>query len=168
MKRVYILTIGLLLLSTCLLLAETKLYFSPKDNISAVLVSEIVKAKRTIDIAIFGFTDLDIAQALIDADKKGLVVRVYRDKLQSSEKKQKEVNRMLQEAGISLRIKPTGILMHMKTMIIDGKTLVTGSYNWSDGAKKQDNDLSVCNDPCEVLPQYINKFKEMGFVYAGK
>lgn len=168
MKKACLWAVMLVLVSTCFLIAENKVYFSPKDNVSAIIVSEIAQAKHTIDIAIFGFTDLDIAQALIDADRKGLVVRVYRDKLQSSEKKQKEVNRLLQESGISLRIKPTGILMHMKAMIIDGKILVTGSYNWSDGAKKQDNDLSICSDPCEVLPQYINKFKEMGFVYAGK
>lgn len=145
--------------------AENTVFFSPGDNISKIITLEIAKANKSIDVAIFGFTDLDIAYALIKKHQQGVKVRVYRDKLQSKESGQKALNKLLVDAGIPLRVKETGILMHMKCMIVDGKTLLTGSYNWSAGAKKQDNDFIICDAPCSILPVYKEKFKEMGFEY---
>lgn len=156
----------LVFLLTAAAFGETRIFFSPLDNVSRVIVDEISEAQHSIDVAIFGFTDLEIMNALIAAKQRGVLVRIYRDKLQSKESKQKAVNKSLQDNKIPVRIKTTGFLMHMKCMIIDDRTLVTGSYNWSEGAKKQDNDLMICEAPCNILPKYKSKFKEMGFEYG--
>lgn len=139
----------------------TTVYFSPEDNVSAQLVRIIGTAQEMVQVAIFGFTDNDIAMALVEAKQRGVDVKVYRDKLQSKEKNQIRINKLLTDNKIPLKIKSTGILMHMKMVLIDGKSVVTGSYNWSEGAKKQDNDLIVCLAPCPLYQNYNKKFQEM-------
>lgn len=134
-------------------------YFSPEDDVSAQLVRLIGTAKEQINVAIFGFTDEAIAQALIEAKQRGVAVQVYRDKLQSKEKNQTRINKLLTDNKIPLKIKQSGLLMHMKMLLIDGKDVITGSYNWSEGAKKQDNDLIVCLSPCPLYADYNKKFQ---------
>lgn len=152
----------LLVISFCVLIyADTKVYFSPLDNCSDIIVREIGKATKSVDVAIFGFTDKAIADSLVLAKKRGVKVYVYRDRLQSKESKQKAINKYMADNGIPVQIKQTGILMHMKMLIVDGSTVVTGSYNWSEGAKKQDNDLIICDAPCPAVDVYLSKYQDM-------
>jgi cardiolipin hydrolase len=71
------------------------------------------------------------------------------------------LNKLLIDNAVPLRIKKSGILMHLKMMIVDNKHVLTGSYNWSEEAKKQDNDLIMCLDPCPLVTLYNKKFDEM-------
>ena len=43
------------------------------------MVAYIKKAKKTLDLAIFSFTNDDLANAIIDAHKRGVAVRIITD-----------------------------------------------------------------------------------------
>ena len=45
----------------------------------AKMVAYIKKAKKTLDLAIFSFTNDDLANAIIDAHKRGVAVRIITD-----------------------------------------------------------------------------------------
>lgn len=142
---------------------EDEVLFSPEQ--SQQIVQRLVRvadlAQTTLDVAIFGFTDLDVANALVMAKKRGVKVRVYRDKTQESGKAQHVITNILEKAGIEVKIKETSALMHMKLMISDSVRYATGSYNWSAGAKGQDNDLYVCWSGCAFVADYQTKFQRM-------
>ncbi len=60
-----------------------------------------------------------------------------------------------------MKVKASRDLMHLKSYVIDGALLRTGSANWSPtGLKRQDNDLQYEADPA-LAKQFEARFAEM-------
>ncbi len=57
--------------------------------------------------------------------------------------------------------------MHMKTMIIDDKTVITGSYNFSENAEANDENLLVINSR-PAAKAYGAYFDALYTAYGGK
>jgi len=102
------------------------------------------------------FTDKEIALPLIDAQKRGVKVRVYLDRSQIESTY--SVSRLLVQKGIKVRISTNNYIMHNKFAIIDNRLLLTGSYNWTFSANsRNDENLIVIDDP-EVISIFQNQF----------
>jgi len=153
----------ILLLTTILIsqfflisLAETEVYFSLYDNPQKEIIRNINQAQAFINIAMYIFTDKEIALPLINAQKRGVKVRVYLDKEQVDYKYSQ--SRFLVQKGIKTRITTNNYIMHHKFAIIDNRLLLTGSYNWTFSANnRNDENLMVIDDP-EVIEIFQNQF----------
>jgi len=107
------------------------------------------------------FTDKEIALPLIDAQKRGVKVRVYLDRSQIESTY--SVSRLLVQKGIKVRISTNNYIMHNKFAIIDNRLLLIGSYNWTFSANnRNDENLIVIDDP-EVIARYQNQFEKIWF-----
>lgn len=160
-----------------------KTLFSPDDGIKDIQIDLIEHEQESLDIAIFSFTDQDTAQAIIDAHKRGVKVRVVSDRGSSVGEYSKIF--MIRRSGIPVYICPKAIekqtdfdetkfddkavsspLMHNK-FIIFGKTvhnkqlLWTGSFNFtrSANAKNQEN-VIIISDTAAIL-SYKNQFEKL-------
>ena len=113
--------------------------FSPAGQTESNIVNAINFTRESADIAVFSFYSLDIAGAVVNAHKRGVKVRVVLDRVQAS---QSEVGKVLFDNGIPFRwsqgFAGKGV-MHNKYAVLDGKLLMTGSFNWSTNA--QDNNF---------------------------
>jgi len=153
----------ILLLTTILIsqfflisLAKTEVYFSLSDNPQKIIIKNINQAEAFINIAMYVFTDKEIALPLIDAQKRGVKVRVYLDRSQIESTY--SVSRLLVQKGIKVRISTNNYIMHNKFAIIDNRLLLTGSYNWTFSANsRNDENLIVIDDP-EVISIFQNQF----------
>ena len=143
-------------------------HYSPRENLEAIDVAMIDRAKRTIDIAMYSFTDRAIAEALLRAARRGVRIRIYRDRIQVRDRGDKTRRLLESRAGrehITVRVKRNSSrnIMHLKAYLIDASLLRTGSANWSppgEGAycrrgrrsrwSQQDNNLFLTRDPREV------------------
>jgi hypothetical protein len=104
-------------------------FFSPGGGIAARIVQEIQRAGASIDIAIYTFTETEIADALVVAKNRGVAIRIIADSEEAIGAA--SVVPRLQNAGFQLK-RTAGIgtgIMHNKYAIFDGRALVTGSYN---------------------------------------
>ena len=54
--------------------------FSPQGKCSAHILREIEQAKKELLVAVYAFTRDDLAQALVQAKKRGVVVQVVVDR----------------------------------------------------------------------------------------
>ena len=112
----------------------------------------------------YSFTDREIAEELANLARKGVRVRVYRDRTQFQEEGRSDgvtATSILLAAGVEVRVKGARDLMHLKSYAIDGRLLRTGSANWSPtGLKRQDNDVRYESSP-EATEQFEEKFTEM-------
>ena len=119
---------------------------------------------RSGDVAMYSFTDLELAEELATLARKGVRVRVYRDREQFQQEAQwgrVTTISILVAAGIEVRIKGARDLMHCKSYAIDGRMLRSGSANWSPtGLKRQDNDVRYEASP-EAVERFERKFEEM-------
>ncbi|KEO84241.1 phospholipase D-like domain-containing protein [Tumebacillus flagellatus] len=113
-----------------------------------VLEQQINTAQKTLDIAIYSLTEKGIVQSILDAKKRGVKVRLITDKQQMAGKSQAEQLKNLAKAGIPIKYNSHSGLMHLKVSIIDGTECTTGSFNYSNQAST-DNDevLLVVKDP---------------------
>ncbi len=121
------------------------------------------RAKVSIDVAMYSFTDWELAEELGRLARSGVRVRVYRDSVQSEQESQHGLSttQILLAAGVQVKVKASRDLMHLKSYAIDGALLPTGSANWSPtGLKRQDNDLRYEVDPA-LARQFEARFSEM-------
>ena len=102
------------------------------------------------------FTDKEIAIPLIDAQKRGVKVRVYLDRSQIESSY--SVSRFLVQKEIKVRISSNNYIMHNKFAIIDNRILLTGSYNWTFSANnRNDENLQIIDDP-GIIEIFQNQF----------
>ena len=110
-------------------------FFSPKGGIEQQILTGIGVAAETIEMAAYAFTNENIAKALIDALKRGVKVSLVMDKSQTKGS-QASLHDELEKAGSSIRlISPPGGIMHDKFIIVDGKNVEWGSYNYTGRAE---------------------------------
>jgi len=135
--------------------------FSPNGGVRNRLVSEINKAQSTIDIAIYSFTADEIRDALIAAKNRGVAIRIIADT--SSANGQGNEIATLEGLGFNLKRSAglSGGIMHNKVMIIDGKFLVTSSYNWSANAEDNNFENAVFIQGSSVIQKYQADFEKI-------
>lgn len=126
-------------------------YFSPTDDCPRAIVRRIEGAQSRLDVCVFTITDDRLADALIDAQARGVPVRVVTDDDKAGDFGS-DVAR-LKQAGVAVRIDRSPFHMHHKFAIVDGSTLINGSYNWTRGASRDNlENLVVTTDPRLVGP----------------
>jgi len=134
---------------------QATVYFSPDDQLEKRLIDLIEKEKKSIQVCIYTFTHRSIANALIDAKKRGVDVEVIVDRF--SVKIQSPLQK-LAEAGIPVfvwdpdrlkRKKAHRPLMHNKFCVFGSDKVWTGSFNFTYEASKihQENALVLQDAP---------------------
>lgn len=103
--------------------------------IETAIIQAIDGARKSLDIALFSFTDDQLGDAVVRATRRGVSVRVIlgagQDKVFGGEYEK------LVSANIPVAIANTPGFFHHKFAIVDGNLLITGSYDWSDSADKE-------------------------------
>jgi phosphatidylserine/phosphatidylglycerophosphate/cardiolipin synthase-like enzyme len=108
-------------------------WFSPNGGCTDAVVGAVDAGKSSILVQAYSFTSAPIAKALKDAHDRGLDVRVILDKSQRTEKYSGLT--YLRHAGIPVWIDASHAIAHNKVMVIDGQTIVTGSFNFTKSAE---------------------------------
>ncbi len=103
-------------------------------------------AKKSVRVAMFTWTRFDLADAIIAARKRGLNVEVVLDRNSSTNVSKKIAQRLL-NAGINVRVNQGQELLHHKCLIIDDKTLLNGSANWTKAAFTNNDDCFLIISP---------------------
>ena len=145
--------------------ARVRIFYAPRDNLGMVDRAVIASAARSIDFTGYVLTDRAIAQALTDAARRGVRIRVYLDPDQPALKNPRAFSafwEMVRQSGISTRIKTGGgDLMHLKAYHVDARILRTGSANFSvSGSRYQDNDLLLI-EGSDAVAQFVREFEYM-------
>lgn len=109
-----------------------QLWLTPQDKEAEnKLISLIDKAKKSIKVAMFTFTNPKIAAALINAKARGINVDIVIEK--TSFDADKILKKFLSK-GIFARLSKKQVLLHHKFAFIDEEILVLGSANWTRSA----------------------------------
>jgi len=111
-------------------------FFSPKGGIEQQILTSIGGAVATIEMAAYAFTNENIANALLDAIKRGVKVALVMDRSETKGP-QASPHDELEKAGTAIRlISPPGGIMHDKFIVVDGKSVQWGSYNYTGRAEE--------------------------------
>lgn len=158
--------ITVLLFCPCLTQAEQfkatgtiDVYSSPRGGATDAIVKEINSARSEILIQAYSFTSKPIAAALVDARKRGVKIEVILDKSQRRERYSSAD--FMAHAGIRTYIDSSHAIAHNKIMIMDRKTLITGSFNFTKAAEEKNaENLLVIKGNRPLVERYIRNFEE--------
>lgn len=113
--------------------AEIKAGFSKGEpTAQAVVLESIGDATSSIRLAAYQFTSKEIIQALTAAKQRGVDVAVVLDRTQQNGDSQA----VMVAAGMGCRIDKSFRIMHHKFIVVDGRHVQTGSFNYSGNAHK--------------------------------
>ena len=126
--------------------------FSPTDQVRNLLMQELSKAQTSVDVMAFSFTGAELADKLRELCRRGIRVRCLFDYGQAQNKASRDG--YLRKIGAQVYYSPNRRgKMHHKVFIIDGKTVITGSYNFSKNAelRNDENILLLRSEPIARL-----------------
>lgn len=131
--------------------------FTPYQNCTARIVQHIRNAKKTIYVQAYSFTSWPIAHALVNANKRGIKVRVILDKSDLNCQQFSFAHYLLNH-HIPLWDDFSPNIAHNKVMIFDNATVETGSFNFTKSAQyyNTENVLFINNNKLAKL--YINNW----------
>lgn len=115
-------------------LPAMEVLFSPKGGCTDAVVREIENAQSTILVQAYSFTSAPIAKALADAKARGVEVAAILDDSQRTEKYSSAD--FLLHSGIATGIDGRHAIAHNKVMILDNRTVITGSFNFTKAAEE--------------------------------
>jgi phosphatidylserine/phosphatidylglycerophosphate/cardiolipin synthase-like enzyme len=113
--------------------------FSPDKGSESLVLKAINASHSSIIVAAYSFTSSRIAQALLEAKKRGVDVRIVLNEKGNLAKPSIAALDLLSNAGIPMRIISRYATYHDKYMVIDRRTVQTGSFSDSSAAARLNN-----------------------------
>jgi phosphatidylserine/phosphatidylglycerophosphate/cardiolipin synthase-like enzyme len=135
-----------------------EVYFSPRGGCTEAIIRELNNAKSSVLVQAYSFTSAPIAKALLDAHKRGVNVKVILDKRQSTERYSSAT--FLLNSGIPVKIDARHAIAHSKVMVIDGETVITGSFNFTRAAEENNEENLVVVKDKRLAERYATHWQE--------
>jgi hypothetical protein len=147
---------------------RTQAYF---DDIQLHILHELRKASTSIHIAVAWFTDLEIFDHLCQKAREGVRVELIVVNDAINRRSPLEYKRLADLGGLFLMVgdkKKRSAIMHNKFCVIDGATVITGSYNWSRQAQENWENITIISDHPELAQQFLLEFEAIIEQHAGR
>jgi phosphatidylserine/phosphatidylglycerophosphate/cardiolipin synthase-like enzyme len=126
------------------------------QDCGAFAVAAIDEARSTLLVQAYNFTEPRIVAAIVAAHRRGVVVAVIVDKITARQRG--EGVDAVASAGIPTFVDRGPRIAHNKVMVIDGETVLTGSFNWSVSAERYNAENLVALKSPELASFYAENF----------
>jgi phosphatidylserine/phosphatidylglycerophosphate/cardiolipin synthase-like enzyme len=138
-------------------------YFTPGDEVDRVIAERISRARSSVQVEAYLFTNRRIAAALAKAAQRGLEVELIGDAKQH-EAGGLPVLGQLGRAGVRIWLQGEHAAFHNKVVLIDAQTrspvVVTGSYNFTQAAQARNaENIVVISGERQVAARYARDFE---------
>jgi phosphatidylserine/phosphatidylglycerophosphate/cardiolipin synthase-like enzyme len=131
--------------------------FTPGGNCAEAIVRAIAESRRSVYVQAYSFTSKPIARALAAAHERGVRVEVILD--QSSLREHHAAAVLLARSGVPVFVDAAHVLAHNKVMVIDDETVITGSFNFTYAAQRDNaENLLILHDPA-LAARYLDNWK---------
>jgi len=131
-------------------------FYSPKGGCAAAVLAAINGAKKTINLLMYLLDSKDITAALVTAAARGVKVVCIFDGKDAALSYSTVPS--LYGTKVQVYLDSKHAIMHSKVLLVDGKQILTGSYNYTNGAEKEnaENLLVITRSPATVVSYQAN------------
>lgn len=152
--------------------SQIETVFTPTEDGLARYLDFLDRAQKSVNVAIYGFTEPQIADKLIELQtKRGVRVRVLMDLSQTrgfAGDDEEKILEPMRKAGIEVVIgtslRGVSYIMHNKYTVVDALWVEDGSWNYTRAANKQGNVLNFIRSPSRAalfLEDWNRMYKHM-------
>ncbi len=134
-------------------------HFSPGDNCPQRIMQLINAARTDLDICVFTITDDRLSEAILAAHNRKVAIRIITDNEKAFDPGS-DIDR-LQAAGIQLKVDQTPFHMHHKFALFDRQLLLTGSYNWTRGAARDNLENFIVTSERRLVEPFQDVFERL-------
>ncbi|GAB4188511.1 MAG: phospholipase D-like domain-containing protein [Roseiflexaceae bacterium] len=139
--------------------ARVEVHFSPKDGVAEYVLQRLEAARSSIRFMTFSYTSDPIADAMLAKQQAGLLVQGVFE-AQNASGTGSEFGK-LKRGGIDVLEDGNCYILHHKTIIIDDRIVITGSYNFTGSAEESNDENLVIIDDAAIAQQYIAEFQRL-------
>ena len=139
---------------------RTRVYFTPGPDCENNIIGAIGRAK-TIDIAVYAITNENIGNAIIAAHNRGANIRIITDRVQAANGA--SLVPMFRASNIPVLTNRGYKIEHNKFAVFDGRSVVTGSYNWTRNASLHNSEN--CMFTTASVRDYAARFEYLWNIY---
>jgi phosphatidylserine/phosphatidylglycerophosphate/cardiolipin synthase-like enzyme len=149
------------LLATTAAAGTVQVGFSPEGSAQQLVLKTINSAQSSLRMMAYSFTDPAVMKALIAARQRGVDVRIVIDADGNKGKASLAAMNLVTSAGIPLRTDGDFRIQHDKVIIVDNKSVETGSYNYTTSAAKNNSENALLiEDAPELAAQYLTHWED--------
>lgn len=133
--------------------------FSPQHACAQRIAKLFDSAQLSVDVCVFTITDNLIADAIARCHRRGAKVRIITD-----DDKQFDAGsdvESLARIGIPVRVDRTEFHMHHKFALFDRALLLTGSYNWTLSAARDNEENFILTSEPRLIQPFAKLFEEL-------
>jgi phosphatidylserine/phosphatidylglycerophosphate/cardiolipin synthase-like enzyme len=135
-----------------------EVHFSPSGGCEDAIVRFIRSAKHSVKLQAYGFTSEPIIEALMEVGNRGLDVRVILDRSDEKQGHNEAITR-LRNARVRVGVDRKHAIAHNKVIIVDDKSVETGSYNYTKQAEYSNaENCLILHDPA-LAKVYSDNFR---------
>lgn len=131
-----------------------EIFFPPADDPYQRIIGIIDGAEESILLQAYQLTNKTVAEALLRAHKRGVRVILLVDKTQARRFEAPK----LAALGMDVWIDYIPRIAHSKIMIVDRKTIVGGSFNYSVNALKNAENCTFFENEPKLALEYTHNF----------
>ena len=143
---------------------KASLYFAPNDPLQSIVLSHLEAAQTSIRMAFFNVRLNQVLTILQNKQAAGVDIKIILDKKQQDLFYNDMGERMMM-AGLDVtlveRTEAMDSTMHNKFTIIDGKTVLTGSANYSHTAFNISDEDMIVMESTDLAARYDREFDEL-------
>lgn len=143
---------------------EAQAYFAPGEDCLRKLRELCLGAKRAIDVCVYTISDDRLCDALVDAHRRGVKIRILSDDHKIHDDGSDVIR--LRDRGIDVRLDDTAFHMHHKFALFDGARLASGSFNWTRGASTGNEENLVVTDDARLVRGFGGHFERLWGKFA--
>src|SRR6266542_1876348 len=138
------------------------------EDIQPQIVKELQASQQSIYVAVAWFTDNELFEILCKKAKNNISISVLilNDEINTREDGI-DFNLLRDASGEVSLIGSKEEMMHNKFCVIDNKTVITGSYNWTWKARLNDENITITKDNAELASDFITEFYRLSKKYTG-
>lgn len=135
--------------------------FSPEGSARILVLGAINSAQSSIRMMAYSFTAMDIMEALVKAKSRGVDVAIIIDEHGNNNDISHRAMDYIVKNGIPLRVDNDFPIQHDKVMIIDERSIQTGSFNYTKAAesKNSENAVVIWNMP-QLAKPYLDHWQD--------
>ena len=139
--------------------------FSPHGGAEAAVTDTLRHARVRVRAAVYGLTSPSIERVLVDLARTGVPVSLKTDRGRSATRDQAAVLDRLKAAGVSVDSRSPR-LIHDKFAVVDGRWIITGSFNWTTSAERRNHENVLILDCPDLAARFETEWARIALPLA--